>query len=310
MKTDEQTKVVDSENNKRKAIKTPNQLIINLFNKGRRYYLLVVNSVGKDETRMFYLLDDKLAIVCSHKVENQQINQSVISVSTNEDFTKILVNCSDRVMRLYLIDYSAGANAIKLIDGFLDVINHKRWLNVNFIQLPERTKIFIPQSYQEGQTLTTESLNNLDRFANSSRELFVGSIGEHIADTLKFFNVPDSQLASAVNYREIQKTDLQKKGCLNMSAFSGAHFSIMMVSSNGSLYIWVPRPAKFVQPLSPNFTEIEENLLYVEKEDEFEHQQSSDEETPEEAIGGLGLSLLSTNDGQNYENLLKPLTKK
>ncbi len=55
-----------------------------------------------------------------------------------------------------------------------------------------------------------------------------------------------------------------------MSAFSGAHFSIMMVSSNGSLYIWVPRPAKFVQPLSPNFTEIEENVLYVEKEDEFE----------------------------------------
>lgn len=73
-----------------------------------------------------------------------------------------------------------------------------------------------------------------------------------------------------MNYREIQKVELQKKGCSHMSAFSGAHFSIMMVSNNGSLYIWVPRPAKFVQPLSPNFTEIEENVLYVEKEDEFE----------------------------------------
>jgi hypothetical protein len=118
--------------------------------------------------------------------------------------------------------------------------------------------------------MTTATVNNQDKFANSRQEIFVGSIGEHISDTLKFFNVPDHQLGSAMNFREIQKVELHKKGCSYMSAFSGAHFSIMMVSSNGSLYIWVPRPAKFVQPLSPNFTEIEENVLYVEKEDEFE----------------------------------------
>ena len=83
-----------------------------------------------------------------------------------------------------------------------------------------------------------------------------------------------------------------------MSAFSGSHFSIMMASNNGSLYIWVPRPAKFVQPLAPNFTEIEDNVLYVEKENEFEEEESSEDETPEEMIkdGGLGASLLKTND--------------
>ena len=96
-----------------------------------------------------------------------------------------------------------------------------------------------------------------------------------------------------------------------MSAFSGAHFSIMMVSNNGSLYIWVPRPAKYVQPLSPNFTEIEENVLYVEKEDEFEQEESSEDETPESEIGGeLGPSLTSSSDGLLYDNLLKPLTPK
>ena len=96
-----------------------------------------------------------------------------------------------------------------------------------------------------------------------------------------------------------------------MSAFSGAHFSIMMVSNNGSLYIWVPRPAKYVQPLSPNFTEIEENVLYVEKEDEFEQEESSEDETPECHIGGeLGPSLLSSSDGQPYDNLLRALTPK
>ena len=79
-----------------------------------------------------------------------------------------------------------------------------------------------------------------------------------------------------------------------MSAFShGSHFSIMMASNNGSLYLWQPRPAKFVQPLAPNFTEIEENLLYIEKEDEFEAEESSEEETPEQEIkdGGIGFSL-------------------
>ena len=91
-----------------------------------------------------------------------------------------------------------------------------------------------------------------------------------------------------------------------MSAFSGSHFSIMMASNNGSLYIWVPRPAKFVQPLAPNFTEIEDNVLYVEKEDEFEDE-SSEDETPEDMIddGGLGFSLLTSSDKK-----LKPLTQK
>jgi hypothetical protein len=30
------------------------------------------------------------------------------------------------------------------------------------------------------------------------------------------------------------------------------------------------RPAKIIQPLAPFFTEIDENIEYVEKEDEFE----------------------------------------
>jgi hypothetical protein len=44
-------------------------------------------------------------------------------------------------------------------------------------------------------------------------------------------------------------------------------------------------PAKFIQPLAPKFTEIEDNVVYVEKEDEFDEPISSDEETPESEIG-------------------------
>ena len=68
-----------------------------------------------------------------------------------------------------------------------------------------------------------------------------------------------------------------------MTAFCGmAHFSIVMASVNGCLYYWTPRPAKQVQPLAPNFTEIEENIEYVEKEDEFESEVSSEEEASED----------------------------
>ena len=68
-----------------------------------------------------------------------------------------------------------------------------------------------------------------------------------------------------------------------MSVFSGkSHLSIVMASVNGSLYVWGPRPAKIIQPLAPNFVEIEDNVVYVEREDEFESEISSDEDTPNE----------------------------
>ncbi len=53
----------------------------------------------------------------------------------------------------------------------------------------------------------------------------------------------------------------------------------MMVTTNGSLFLWTVRPAKIIQPLAPYFTEIEENKEYKEREDEFDKEMSdSDEE--------------------------------
>jgi hypothetical protein len=56
-------------------------------------------------------------------------------------------------MRLYLIDYEAllsgKQTVLKLIDGFFDVINHKRWNNQNFLSLPERTKIISQNAIQD-----------------------------------------------------------------------------------------------------------------------------------------------------------------
>jgi len=87
---------------------------LNLFNGGKRYYLLVCNSISekafdatvKDKQaeeglRMFFLLDANLKVICQHRAEQQQASSNVTSVCANENFTKILVNCQDRVMRLY-----------------------------------------------------------------------------------------------------------------------------------------------------------------------------------------------------------------
>ena len=38
--------------------------------------------------------------------------------------------------------------------------------------------------------------------------------------------------------------------------------------------MWCPRPAKFIQPLAPNFIEIEDYVVYIEREDEFESEES------------------------------------
>ena len=52
----------------------------------------------------------------------------------------------------------------------------------------------------------------------------------------------------------------------------------MMVTTNGSLFLWTVRPAKIIQPLAPYFTEIEENMEYREREDEFDKEGSDSEE--------------------------------
>jgi hypothetical protein len=49
-----------------------------------------------------------------------------------------------------------------------------------------------------------------------------------------------------------------------------------MTSNNGSVFSWSPSPTKIIQALAPGFHEIERNIWYVEREDEFEESFSDD----------------------------------
>ena len=110
-----------------------------------------------------------------------------------------------------------------------------------------------------------------------------------------------ASLLANPKFKEIKKVELQQEGVAYMSAHSGStHLSIVMASINGGLYVWSPRPAKIIQPLAPSFVEIEDNIVYVERESEFESEISSEEDTPEEQVG----------DGAFGRSLLAELTKK
>jgi hypothetical protein len=59
-------------------------------------------------------------------------------------------------------------------------------------------------------------------------------------------------------------------GCNHLTVHSKNHFTVLVASNNGSVFAWMSRAAKLIQPLAPDFHEIERNIWYVEKEDEFE----------------------------------------
>lgn len=64
---------------------------------------------------------------------------------------------------------------------------------------------------------------------------------------------------------------------MHLTAYSRTHFSIILITTNGSILLWHTRPAKIIQPLAPYFTEIDENIEYVEKEDEFEVEETEED---------------------------------
>lgn len=127
-----------------------------------------------------------------------------------------------------------------------------------------------PNSVSRTQKLAAENLGSKDlKHEFNVTEGFVSAIGESGSNELKFYNAHDFSL--------MQRLELTQEGCVYMTTHSKAHFSIMLVTTNGSIFYWNSRPAKIIQPLAPYFTEIDENQEYIEKEDEFEEELSDED---------------------------------
>ena len=72
-------------------------------------------------------------------------NSFVQACVVNDDFTNIILTCSDRVLRLYSINYRnllVGRRAIIIQNEFQDVINRRKWMNACFLKLNSNTQIF------------------------------------------------------------------------------------------------------------------------------------------------------------------------
>jgi hypothetical protein len=68
----------------------------------------------------------------------------VQQISVNEVFTKFLLTSTDRVLRLYEIDYAIMNNKKKAIfhlNEFQDVISKKKWMNACFFKLKPNQRL-------------------------------------------------------------------------------------------------------------------------------------------------------------------------
>ena len=165
----------------------------------------------------------------------------ILAVTINEDFTKMLVTCSDRVLILYKIDFEAK-NVFEELERFQDVINRKRWINTAFVRLEETTRIINDEDHSltvdRTEPFTTDCISLVGQhhnYANTSREIFLGSSGENGANEIKFFNCDD---CSGQNIKEIKKLEPNSQLSVDVSAHSGAHLSLAIATNDGSLYLW------------------------------------------------------------------------
>ena len=250
----------------------------------------------------------KFVIVAIQKFKNS--NCFVQYVSFNEESTYMLCTCSDRALRLYFFDFMAIKNlkpakgsskvltsqyscrVIYLKNEIKDVINGRKWQNSAFIKLNLNSMIVDQYNidyeklesrgtgnqngagsslcYGGNPLMVGQSYNNLGM---KRHELFVCSMGETGANELKFYNLAGDSRENKC----LQRVELTIDGCNYLTVHSKSHFTVLMASNNGSVFAWMARPQKLIQPLAPDFHEIERNIWYVEREDEFE------EEVPDEA---------------------------
>jgi len=103
----------------------------------KRYFLVVANT-----QKVFYLMEQvgEEFVARGELALPLQPNSNVTQVTVNDKYTKLLINCSDRFLRLYQIHYPSSSQdkaRFELLDAFQDVINHNRWLHCQFLRLTD-----------------------------------------------------------------------------------------------------------------------------------------------------------------------------
>jgi len=160
------------------------------------------------------------------------VNGKITSIVANDNQNFVLLNATDRCWRLIEIDYQQ--KELMLQKECSDVINRKKWVSIGFYTIGHPKK----------------------------KQYIVSGVGESGSHDICF--------TSMDNDTKEERLGPSKEGCVHLCGHYTYHNSIVVVSSNGDVLLWSVKNPKCWTALAPDFTEIEENIEYIEKEDEFD----------------------------------------
>ncbi len=130
--------------------------------------------------------------------------------------------------------------------------------------MSEKNSITSVELFYNGVPLVLGKNHNIQNsFTAKRNELFVSSLGETGSNELKFFCLSSERRVNQC----LQRVELTIDGCNHLTVHSKFHFSVLMASNNGSIFLCTAKPCKIIQNLAPGFHEIERNIWYVEKEE-------------------------------------------
>jgi hypothetical protein len=154
----------------------------------------------------------------------------ILQVQTDMNKTLILINSSDKILRLYKYDF----DTITLVKDYFDSVNRKKWINSFFY------KFKIRSNYQDVIVSAFSDINSLD---------FV------------FIDI------NTGNY--IKRLEPFKFQCSDFICHYSNHYTIIMMSSK-KLYHLYGYLVNHWSALAPRFKYIEENIEFIEKETFFD----------------------------------------
>lgn len=167
---------------------------------------------------------------CIHSLKITSSNIKHVIIS--QDGGRLAINCSDRTIRQYEIHVNNETSTVELNleHKYQDVINKLQW--------------------------------NCILFSNNSAEYLVASTHGSSAHELYIWETTSGTLVRVLEGVEEELIDI-----------TWDFYSMSIVSNgfeSGNVYIWsVVVPPKW-SALAPDFEEVEENVDYLEKEDEFD----------------------------------------
>lgn len=160
------------------------------------------------------------------------INGKISSVTYDDTQKFVLLNATDRCLRLLKISFKQ--KMISIERECVDVINRKKWMTAGFFTVRHPTK----------------------------EDFIVSGVGESGSHEICFISTKTGTI--------VKRLGPSKEGCLHICSHCTYHNSIVVVTCNGDLLYWSVHNPKCWTSLAPEFTEIEENIEYIEKEDEFD----------------------------------------